>query len=32
MGAKAHDHVLAEYVGDRHLRQYAALLERLIAG
>ena len=31
MGANAHAHVLAEYVGDRHLRQYAALLEVLIA-
>jgi trehalose synthase len=30
MGANARAHVLAEYVGDRHLRQYAALLEVLI--
>jgi trehalose synthase len=30
MGALAHDHVSTEFVGDRHLRQYAALLEGLL--
>jgi trehalose synthase len=32
LGANARRHVLDEYVGDRHLLQYGALIERLLAG
>ncbi len=31
MGANAHRHVLSEFVGDRHLRQLAAVIERLFS-
>jgi len=32
LGHNAHRHVVDTYVGDRHLLQYAALLDRLVAG
>ena len=32
LGLAAHRHVLASFLGDRHLIQYAQLLEQLIAG
>jgi trehalose synthase len=31
LGAAAHDRVLAEYVGDRHLEQYVQLFSRLVS-
>ncbi len=31
MGADAHRHVLAEFIGDRHLRQLAAMIQRLLS-
>ena len=32
LGARAHRHVLAGFVGDTHLLHYAAMMQRLIAG
>ena len=31
LGAAAHDRVLSEYLGDRHLAQYVELFARLVS-